>query len=78
VIPGHRDDREAQGGEEFVGVLVLVPSAAMRKVTGGDDQFRLHSLDEPGQRRFNTTVLTCTRMEVGKMEDACRHERMRL
>jgi hypothetical protein len=50
----------------------------MRKVTRGNDQFGLHLLDEPGQCRFDTTVLTCTRVEVGKMEDACRHERMRL
>lgn len=58
--------------------LVLVPSAPVRKVTGGDDQFGLHALEEPSQRRLDPLVLACTRVEIGKVEDACRHGRMRL
>ena len=61
-----------------MGPFVLVTSAPVRKVTGGNDQLGLHLLDEPGQRGFDPALLTCTRVEIGKMEDACKHERMRL
>jgi hypothetical protein len=50
----------------------------MGEVARGDDQLRLYLLDQPGERRLDLAVLACARVQVGKVEDACSHERMRL
>jgi hypothetical protein len=59
-------------------MLVLLAGAAVGEIARGDDQFRADPADEGGQRPLDLQILTCTRMEIGYMEEACRHDRMRL
>jgi hypothetical protein len=59
-------------------MLVLVAPAAVREVPRRDDQLRLGPLDESAQNPFDLPILACTRMQIGYMEEAYRHDRMRL
>jgi hypothetical protein len=59
-------------------VLVLVAPAPVREVARRDYECRVDSPYEGGERRFDLRSLVCTRMEIGYMEEACRHDRMRL
>jgi hypothetical protein len=59
-------------------VLVLVSAAAVREVAGGHDQLGADPPDEGGEGLLDLRILVCTRVEIGYMEEACRHDRMRL
>ena len=59
-------------------MLVLLSGSAVGEIARGDDQFRPDPPDEGGQRLLDLQILTCTRMKIGYMEEACRHDRMRL
>jgi hypothetical protein len=57
---------------------VLLAAAPVGEIAGGDDQLRLEPLDQRGQGVLDRGVLRCTRVQVGYMEEAPRHDRMRL
>jgi hypothetical protein len=59
-------------------VLMLLPPPAVRQVARRDDERRLDPAHEGGERRLDLGSLVCTRVEIGYMEEACRHDRMRL
>ena len=59
-------------------VLVLLAPAPVRQVAGRDDERRPDSPYQRGERRLDLGSLACTRVEIGYMEEACRHDRMRL
>jgi hypothetical protein len=57
---------------------VLVAPAAVRQVARGDDDLRSHAGREADERFLDLRLLACTHVEVGNMQDACGHERMRV
>ena len=59
-------------------MFVLLAGSPMGEVARGDDQFRADPADEGAQRLLDLQILVCTRVEIGYMEEACRHDRMRL
>jgi len=61
-----------------VRALVLVAAASMRQIPRSDDQLGIDSADQVSQSIFHGRVFACTRMEIGYMQDAGRHDRMRL
>ena len=77
-FPGTARTGAPKRAEEPRRVLVLLAPAAIREVAGGDDERRLDPAHESGQRRLDLGILVCTRMKIGYMEEACRHDRMRL
>ena len=77
-FPGTASTGAPEGAEEPGGPLVLVAAAAVGEIAGRDDQLRLEALDEPRERPLDRGVLRCTRVQVGYMEEAPRHDRMRL
>ena len=58
--------------------LELVAAAAMAQIARRDDELRLLALDERGGSGLDVRCFAYTGMEVREVEDACRHERMRL
>ena len=72
------DDRSAERDEVPVGALVLAAPAAVGQVARSDDEIGLHLPGEAPERFLDPRILACTRVEVGNMQDACGHERMRL
>jgi hypothetical protein len=78
VVSRHREHRDPERPEEPGGVLVLVAASAVREIAGGDDELGPDPLDEGGERLLDLGILACTRVEIGYMEEACRHDRMRL
>jgi hypothetical protein len=50
----------------------------VRQVAGGDDQLGVHPVEQTVECGLHLRVLACTRVEIGYMEDANRHDRMRL
>ena len=58
--------------------LVLVAPAAVGQIPRCDDQLDVDPADQVLQSILDGRVLACTRMEIGYMEDAGRHDRMRL
>jgi hypothetical protein len=59
-------------------VLVLLASSPVGEISRGDDQFRADPPDEGGEGLLDLKILVCTRVKIGYMEEACRHDRMRL
>ena len=78
MVPRHCEHRRPERAQEPGRVLVLLAGSAVREIARGDDQFGADSPDEGAQRLLDLQILTCTRMEIGYMEEACRHDRMRL
>jgi hypothetical protein len=78
MISGHGEHRSLEGTKEPGGVLVLLAGSPVGEIARGDDQVWADPPDEGGQRLLDLQILTCTRMEIGYMEEACRHDRMRL
>jgi hypothetical protein len=78
MVPRHGEHRRLEGAQEPGGVLVLLAGSPVREIARGDDQFRADPPNEGGQGLLDFQILTCTRVEIGYMEEACRHDRMRL
>jgi hypothetical protein len=57
---------------------VLLGSAPVGQIAGGDDQFRLQPLQQIGQRMLQYRVVARSEMEIRKVEDARIHRRSRL
>ncbi len=58
--------------------LELRAAAAVAEIAGCDHELGLHPLDQRGHGRLDVRVLAYTGVEIGNVEDACAHERMRL
>ncbi len=78
VVAGHGEHRDAERAEEPVRALVLGAAAPVREIAGGDDHLGRDPLDERGERALDLGVLPLAHVEVGDVEDACGHDRMRL
>jgi hypothetical protein len=78
VVSRHGEHGRLEGAQDTGGALVLVAPAAIREVARRDDQLGTHPADESRERVGDVRILTCTDMEIGHMEEACRHDRMRL
>jgi hypothetical protein len=78
VVPRHREHRQAEAAQEPGSALLLVAVRAMSEVAARHEQLRADVLDELRQRTLDLGILTCTHVEIGNVEDACAHARMRL
>jgi hypothetical protein len=78
VVPGNREHRRPERVQERGGPLVLLATTAMGEISRRDDQLGPEAADKAGERLLDRRVLTCTRVEVGYMEEGPRHDRMRL
>jgi hypothetical protein len=78
VVARHGQDGRPEGAKEVARPLVLAPASAIGQIAGGDDDLGAHLSGEPDERCLDLRVLACTDVEIGNMEDACGHERMRL
>jgi hypothetical protein len=58
--------------------LVLAAAAAVGQVAGGEDGLGGDSAGEAGERLLDLRVFVCTDVEIGNVQDACGHERMRV
>ena len=77
-FPGTGEHRRPERTEEPGGPLVLLAAPAVGQVARGDDQLGLEPFDERGEGLLDRRILRCTRVQVGYMEEAPRHDRMRL
>jgi hypothetical protein len=78
VVPRNGEHGRAEGAEELRRKPVLLGAPSVRQIARGDDQFGLHRLDERRQGTGDFGILACTPVKIGYMEEACRHDRMRL
>jgi hypothetical protein len=78
VVTGDSEHRWAEAAQEGSGALVLVRPAAMCEVTRGDDEIRLHPLDQGAERRFCVELFVGADVEVGDVDQAGGHGRGRL
>jgi hypothetical protein len=78
MVARNGEHRRTEGDEEPVRALELCATAPVAEIAGCDDELGLHALDERGHGRLDVRVLAYTGMEIGNVEDACAHERMRL
>ena len=78
MISGHGEHRGAERPQKQGCLLVLLAPAPVGEIARGDDQRRPDPSHEGGERRLDFGSLVCTRMEIGYMEEARRHDRMRL
>ncbi len=78
VVARHGDDGRPEGAEESGRPLVLVSPATVGQVARGHDHFGLDPLDQGRQGSLDRGILACTRVQIGYMEEATRHDRMRL
>ena len=77
-FPGTASTGGAERAEEPRRPLVLVARAPVREIARGNDQLRPDPQHEGLQRLLDLRLLLCTRVQIGYMEEACRHDRMRL
>jgi len=78
VVARNGEHRWTEGDEEPVRALELCAPAPVAEIAGRDDELGLHALDERGHGRLDVRVLASAGVEIGNVEDACAHERMRL
>ena len=78
MIARHREHGDAERAEKPVRALVLGAAAPIGQIAGRDDELGRRPLDERGERTLDLRVLALAHMEVGDVEDACDHDRMRL
>jgi hypothetical protein len=78
VISGHGEHGWPERAQQLRRPLELRAAATVRKIAGGDDELRLQPLREPRKSALDLTLLMCTRVEVGYMEEPRVHNRTRL
>ena len=78
-FPGTASTGGPSETQERVRTLVLGAPAPVGQVAGGDDEVRAaRAPASEGERVGDLGILACPGVEIGNMEDACGHERMRL
>jgi len=78
VVAGDGEHVRPERTEDLRCALVLVAPTAICEVAGGDDHIWSDTVDERRERALDLRILTCTDVEIGYMEEAPRHDRMRL
>src|SRR5581483_12397818 len=78
VVSGNRQHRPPEPHQERMRTFVLVAAAPVGEVTGRDDERRRRPLDELGERRLDHRLLAGARVQVGDMNEAGWHSRVRL
>jgi hypothetical protein len=78
VIPRYREHRRPEPAEELRRLFELASSAAMREIARRDDELGADLLDELPECRRHLEVFMRAHVEVGHVEEACRHNRTRL
>src|SRR5262249_35132412 len=78
VVSGDREERNIEPPEEGLGIDELVSPTAVRDVAADDEELRLELGRELAQGRERSRRLVSAQMEVGDMDDARCHGRMRL
>src|SRR5207244_5269655 len=78
VVAGDGEHRGAERGEETGGAFVLLPPAAVGQIARGDDELGAELPHEAREGRLDLPILACTRVKIGYVQEAYRHDRMRL
>jgi hypothetical protein len=78
VIAGDGEHGRSERTKEPRRSFVLVAPPAICEVAGGDDHIWADTVDERSECVLHLRILACTDVEIGYMEEACRHNRMRL
>jgi hypothetical protein len=78
VVAGHGEHRRLETAKKRRDLLVLVTSAAVGEVAGGDDERRPNIVDEPAQRALDEGLLAGSDMDVGDVDQPEGHSRGRL
>jgi len=78
VVAGHREYGRAERSEELRCTLELLRAPAVREIARSDDELRVEPLDQPRQRFLDFSLLMCTHVQVGNMEERRIHNRTRL
>jgi hypothetical protein len=78
VVPGDREHRRPERAQETGRARELVFAAAVAEVAAGDNELRLESLDQDRRTVLDRVVGTCAEVQVGQVENACKHGRSRL
>src|SRR5207248_564913 len=74
---GDRDDRRANVALDDL-ELVPLPSPAVGQIARGDDELGAEPPHEAREGRLDLPILACTRVKIGYVQEAYRHDRMRL
>ena len=78
VVAGDRQQRQLETAEEGRRPLVLAAQAPVGQIAARDHEVRARFLDQPAQRLDRFRPVVSAEMQVGKVENTCRHSRLRL
>jgi len=78
VVPRDREDGSFQAAEQRRRGLQLVAPSAMGEVAARNHEIGTQALGEPHERIVRRGVFAPAEMQVGDVENACQHGRMRL
>src|SRR5262249_30238132 len=68
----------AERPQEARGPCELIPVSAVAEVAAGNDELRLEPLDQYRCTALDCVVVTCAEVQIGQVENACKHGRRRL
>ena len=78
VIARNREHGPPEAAEESSGIADLARAAAMAEISARDHQFGLEPVDQNRGPPFDRRIVTCSEMEVGQVQNTCKHSRWRL
>ena len=78
VIPRNRQYRSTEAAQESSRVGELALSSPMAEITARDHELGLKPLDQNGRTPLDRGIVTGSEMEVGQVQNACKHGRWRL
>jgi hypothetical protein len=78
VVARHRQHLRRQAPQQRRDTLVLIAPAAVREVARRDHEIRLNTFDEGPEGAVDKGLLAGSEMDVGDVDQACRHSRGRL
>ena len=78
MVPGNCKHRRPERAQEARRARELILAAAVAEVTARDHELGLEALDQDGRTALDCIIVTCAEMQVGQVENACKHGRSRL
>src|SRR5262249_16184642 len=78
VIPRDRKHGWAERAQEVRGAHELIGPAAVTQISARDDQFGCEAFDEDGRAVLDRLVVSGSVMQIGEVQNACKHGRSRL
>ena len=78
VVPRDREHRRPERAKEPRGARELVCATAVAEIAACDHELRSEALDQNGCAVLDRIVVACAEMQVGEVQNACKHGRSRL